>query len=132
MSDQVPGRSMVYTAADPKSAWPRAESPKFPSFFDFPPAKRVLSTRSSKSPEIYPIKKVFFPKRVQLYKKKKTDRHWLPAPPTPKRSKKSILIFVIFFRLLCQAPRCGLEVSNGHRSEVNIKRVMTQNQQGGS
>ena len=29
-------------------------------FFDFPPAKRVLSTRSSKSLEIYPIKNFFF------------------------------------------------------------------------
>jgi hypothetical protein len=47
---------MVYTAADPGSACPRAESPKFPSFFDFPPAKRVLATRSSKSTEIYPVK----------------------------------------------------------------------------
>ena len=62
-----PGRSMVYTAADPGSACPRAESPKFPSFFfDFPPAKRVLSTRSSKSPEFYPIKNVFKNKSVNF------------------------------------------------------------------
>ena len=33
LSDQEPGRSMVYTAADPGSACPRPESPKFPSFF---------------------------------------------------------------------------------------------------
>ena len=32
----------------------------FHLFFDFPPAKMVLSTRSSESPEIYPIKNIFF------------------------------------------------------------------------
>ena len=52
---------MVYTATDRGSACPRAESPKFPSFFfDFPPAKRVLCTRSSNSLEIYHIKNFFF------------------------------------------------------------------------
>ena len=58
-----PGQSMVYTAADPGSACPRAGSPKYPSsllFFDFPPAKRLLSTRSSKNSRIYPIKNFFF------------------------------------------------------------------------
>jgi hypothetical protein len=38
-------------------------------FFDFPPAKRVLSSRSSKSSEFYAMKNVS-KKRVQLYKKK--------------------------------------------------------------
>ena len=33
LSDQAPGRSLVYTDADPGSACPRAESPKFPFFF---------------------------------------------------------------------------------------------------
>ena len=71
LSDQAPGRSLVYTDADPGSACPRAESPKFPKKnFDFPPAKRVLSTRSSKSPEIYPIKKVFFPQKGTAVKNK--------------------------------------------------------------
>ena len=36
--------------------------------FDFPPAKRVLSTISSKSPRIYTIKKVLFVKRVRICK----------------------------------------------------------------
>jgi hypothetical protein len=49
------GPCIVYTATDRGSVCPRAESPKFPSFSDFPPAKRVLSTRSSKIPEIYRI-----------------------------------------------------------------------------
>ena len=40
----------------------------FHFFFDFPPAKRVLSTRSSKSLEIYPIKHLFFYKRVRICK----------------------------------------------------------------
>jgi hypothetical protein len=52
---------MVYTDADPRSACPPAESPKFPSFFYFPPAKTVFSTRSSKkNPEVYAIKNIFF------------------------------------------------------------------------
>ena len=50
--------------ADPRSACPRAESPKFPLllYFDFPPAKRVLSTRSSKVPN-FTLQKTFFPER---------------------------------------------------------------------
>ena len=43
----------------------------FPFFFDFPPAKRVISTKSWKSPEIYPKKKFFSPKMVQLKNIKK-------------------------------------------------------------
>jgi hypothetical protein len=35
-------------------------------FFDFPPAKRVLSTRPSKSPEIYHKKTFFSLKRVRI------------------------------------------------------------------
>jgi len=42
----------------------------FPFFFGFPPAKRVFSTKSWKSPEIYPKKKFFPPKMVQLKKTK--------------------------------------------------------------
>ena len=61
-----PGRSMVYTAADPGPACPRAESPKFRYFLIFHQPKRVLSTRSSKSPELYPIKTCFVFKRVQI------------------------------------------------------------------
>jgi hypothetical protein len=47
-----PGRSMVYTAADPGSACPRAESPNFRSFFFlistsqkgcFPPDRQKVS-----------------------------------------------------------------------------------------
>jgi hypothetical protein len=57
----------VCTAADPKSACPRAESSRFQKKkIDFPPAKRVLSTRSSKSTEIYPIKTCFVFKRVRI------------------------------------------------------------------
>ena len=71
LSDQEPGRSMVYSSTQLQILdLPVLElNPlNFHLFFvfDFPPAKRVLSTRSSKSSEIYPIKKVFFSKRVQL------------------------------------------------------------------
>jgi hypothetical protein len=39
----------------------------------------------------------------------------------PKKVEKVDFDFCHFFlRFLCQAPRCGSEVSNGHRSEVNI------------
>ena len=56
----------------------------------------------------------------------------------PKKVEKVDFDFCqIFFkkidfqdRFLCQAPRCGSEVSNGHRSEVNIERVMTQTKKG--
>ena len=59
---------MVYTAADPGSACPQAESPKLQSLFFliFHQLKRVLSSRSSKSPEIYPIKTCFVFKRVRI------------------------------------------------------------------
>jgi hypothetical protein len=60
-------------------------------FFDFPPAKRVFVPDRQKSPEFYAIKNV----------KIKKEGHCQPAPPTPKKSKKSILIFANFFRFLC-------------------------------
>ena len=41
----------------------------FHVFFDFPPAKRVLSTRSSKIPRIYAIKNVFSLKGYSCIKK---------------------------------------------------------------
>ena len=76
MSDQVPGRSMVYTGEHPWCTQlqilnlPGLElNPlNFHLFFDFPPAKRVLSTRSSKSPKIYHIKSYLFFKRVRICK----------------------------------------------------------------
>jgi hypothetical protein len=72
MSDQEPGPSIVYTDQI-------LDQPVFELnplnfllfFFDFPPAKSVLSTRSSKSPEFYPKKYFQKTKRVQLYIYKK-------------------------------------------------------------
>jgi hypothetical protein len=106
---------------------PRAESPKFPSFFDFPPAKRVLSNRSSKSLQFYPIKNVFKKKRWGCIKKRK--RVTLPASTAdPKKIEKVDFDFCqSFFRFLCQAPRCGSKVPKTQCSEVTINKVMTQN-----
>jgi hypothetical protein len=69
-------------------------------FFDFPPAKRALSTRSSESPEIYPIyilKKFKNNKRAYFWRKKRYEsvnfrlqrarpdirRPWLDMQPFP-------------------------------------------------
>jgi hypothetical protein len=83
---------MVYTNADPKSACPRAESPSLSShiFLDFPPAERVLSEKSSKSSEFYPIKNVFKKKRkrIAVIVNKIKNRMTLPTNTAdPKKSK---------------------------------------------
>jgi hypothetical protein len=46
-------------------------------FWDYPPANRVLSTRSSKSPEFYPIKNVYKKKKRYscIFKKKRVTSH---------------------------------------------------------
>ena len=75
-----------------------------------------------KSPEFYSLKNLKKEPIAVFFYNKKKERQRQPAPPTPKRSKKSILIFANFFRFLCQAPRCGSKVHKTHRSEVNIKR----------
>ena len=130
MSDHAPGRSLVYKAADPRSACHRAGSSKFPQLSEFSLAKRVLSTRSSKRPEFYPIKTCFKKKKRGYNCLKKKERQCQPAPPSQKRKKKeSILIFAGFFFVFLAPPaRCGTKVRNTHGSEVNIYRFMTRNE----
>ena len=53
-------RSMVYTAADPGFACPRAESPKFPYFFWFSTSQNGAFHQIVKNMEIYLIKFFFF------------------------------------------------------------------------
>jgi hypothetical protein len=79
---------MVYTAADPGSVCPRAGSPKYPSFFfpDFPPAKRVLSTRSSKAPEFTLKKNLFLKGYESVNFRLQRARHEIRRPWTCSRS----------------------------------------------
>jgi hypothetical protein len=127
MSDQVPSWSIMCTAADLRSA---CQISKFQNFYNFlnshQPKGCFLSDRQKKS-RILRYKKCK-KKSLQLYlKKKSATAPPGPAPPTPK-SQKVDFDFCHFFRFSCQAPRCGSKVHKTHRSEVNIKRVMTQNQ----
>jgi hypothetical protein len=71
------------------------------------------------------------PTAVFLLKKQKSDsanQHRRPQ----KGQKNRFWFLPILFAFLCQAPRCGSKVLEPHRSEVNIMRVMTQNQKVGS
>ena len=59
----------------------------FHNFLNFYQPKGCFLSDRQKSPEFYPIKKVFFSKRVQLYKKK----NWVTVPASttdPKKVKK--------------------------------------------
>ena len=105
-SDQAPGRSLVYTAADPTVRLSNFKISNFHNFLNSHQPKGCFLSDRQKSPKFYTIKNVKKKKPIAVFKKKK-ERQRQPAPPTPKRSKKSILIFANFFRFLCQAPRCG-------------------------
>jgi hypothetical protein len=64
---------------------------------------------------------------IAVFNKKK--RATAPASTAdPKKVKKIDFDFYQFFRFLCQGPRYGSKVRKTHRSEVNINRVMAQNQ----
>ena len=110
---------------------------KFQNFHNFlnshQPKGCFLPDRQ-KSPEFYPIKKVFFFQKGTAVKKRKKERHCQPAPPTPKRSKKNRFWFlpIFFFDFCVRLLDAVRKFEATHRSEVNIKRVMTQNLMVGS
>ena len=125
MSDQVPSWSMLYTAADPRSACQISKFQNFHNFLNFHQPKGCFLSDRQKSPEFYAIKNVKKKAYSCIFFFFLKQRQRQPAPPTPKRSKKSILIFANFFFDFCV--RLLDAVRKTHRSEVNIERVMTQN-----
>jgi hypothetical protein len=61
---------------------------KFPELFEFPPAKRVLFARSSKSPEFYALKNVKKKKAYSFFfEEKKSDS--ASQHRRPQKNRKS-------------------------------------------
>ena len=63
---QGPGRSIVYAAADPRSACLRGESPKFPFFFWFSTSQKCAFCQIVNKSRILPYKKLFKNKSVNF------------------------------------------------------------------
>jgi hypothetical protein len=85
LSDQAPGRSLVYIATDPRSA---CQISKFQNFHIFlnshQPKKCFLPDRPKKKSRILRYRKCKKKKKANSWIKKKERQRQL-APPTPKR-----------------------------------------------
>ena len=129
LSNQALGRSLVYTAADPRSACQISKFQNFHNFLNPHQPKGCFLSDRQKSPKFNAIKNVKKKEPIAVFFIffLKKDRQRQPAPPTPKRSKKSILIFAHFFSIFVSGSSMRFESSKTHSSEVNIDRVMTQN-----
>ena len=78
------------------SACQISKSQNFHNFLNFHQPKGCFLSDRQKSPEFYPIKKVFFSKRVQLLKKrKKSDT--ASQHRRPQKGQKSRFFFANFF-----------------------------------
>ena len=87
----------------------------FHNFLNFHQPKGCFLSDRQKSPEFYPIKKVFFSKRVQLYKKKEKKSDTASQHRRPQKGRKSrFWFFAIFFdfcvRLLDAVQKCQMVI----------------------